>query len=139
MTAVRYCQTCRAHREPHDHAADSQSSLFGAATADERYPSTLYDGKPPSEPRDGGGTSLIAAHQITSASKTLRDRVLASICSSANGSTDDEIEIALGLRHQTASARRRELVLLGQIYDSGQRRRTSSGRAAVVWVAREAG
>lgn len=49
------------------------------------------------------------------------------------GAIDEEIEEALDLKHQTASARRRELVLAGLVRDSGQRRRTSSGRRAVVW------
>ncbi len=31
------------------------------------------------------------------------------------GSTDDELEVALGLLHQTASARRRELELMGRV------------------------
>jgi len=48
-------------------------------------------------------------------------------------STDDELEAATGWRHQTVSARRRELVMLGLVVDSGKRRETSSGRAATVW------
>lgn len=50
------------------------------------------------------------------------------------GWTDDELERWLGLPHQTVSARRRELVLKGLIEDSGERRKTRSGRKAVVWV-----
>lgn len=51
------------------------------------------------------------------------------------GSTDDQIEVALDLRHQTASARRRDLVLDGAVKDSRERRKTRSGRSAAVWVA----
>jgi len=54
----------------------------------------------------------------------------------AEGLTDDQIEGVTGLSHQTASARRRELVLSGAVYDSGLRRRTKSGRSAAVWRAR---
>jgi hypothetical protein len=50
------------------------------------------------------------------------------------GATDNEIELALRLRHQTASARRRELVQLGRVRDSLARRPTDSGRTACVWV-----
>jgi len=50
------------------------------------------------------------------------------------GATDDEIEVACGLRHQTASARRRELVKRGLVGDSTSRRFTRSGRRATVWV-----
>jgi len=52
-----------------------------------------------------------------------------------NGLTDEEIEHTLNLKHQTASARRRELVLGGLIHDSGQTRKTTSGREATVWRA----
>jgi hypothetical protein len=52
-----------------------------------------------------------------------------------SGLTDDELEQATGWRHQTVSARRRELVLLGKVKDSGKRRPTRSGRSATVWEA----
>ena len=48
------------------------------------------------------------------------------------GLTADELEVLTGWRHQTASARLRELVLLDLAYDSPDRRPTRSGRAAVV-------
>lgn len=51
------------------------------------------------------------------------------------GATDDEIERALRMRHQTASARRRELVKDGLIMASGRKRPTRSGRFATIWVA----
>ena len=50
-----------------------------------------------------------------------------------NGVTCDEVERSLELRHQTASARIRELASSGLIQDSGTKRKTSSGRTAVVW------
>lgn len=50
------------------------------------------------------------------------------------GATDEEIEEALGLRHQTASARRRGLCIKHKVRDSGATRATSSGRQATVWV-----
>jgi hypothetical protein len=59
-------------------------------------------------------------------------RVIYDLLASAP-STDDELEAATGWRHQTVSARRRELVMLGLVVDSGKRRETSSGRAATVW------
>lgn len=52
----------------------------------------------------------------------------------SGGATCDEVEVALGLRHQTASARLRELVLKGAIKDSGARRLTRSKRKAAVYV-----
>ena len=51
------------------------------------------------------------------------------------GATCDEIEVALSLSHQTASARVRDLFKAGSIRDSGLRRNTRTGRKATVWEA----
>lgn len=51
-----------------------------------------------------------------------------------NGATCDEIEVALGFRHQTASARCNGLAKKARIADSKARRKTRAGRPAVVWV-----
>jgi hypothetical protein len=50
------------------------------------------------------------------------------------GATDDEIETALGLKHQSASARRNELARESAIVSSGLHRKTTSGDEATVWV-----
>jgi hypothetical protein len=50
------------------------------------------------------------------------------------GATCDEVEVELSMRHQTASARIRELVLLGWLVDSERRRLTRSVRFARVYV-----
>lgn len=52
----------------------------------------------------------------------------------AHGATDDEVEEALGMRHQTASPRRLELLEKKLVEDSGERRATRSGCMATVWV-----
>lgn len=84
----------------------------------------------------GSDTSQDAAESLVLRAPTLRDRVHRVIKSRGDfGATDYEIEQHLGMRHQTASARRRELVLRGKAKDSGLRRKTGSGRNAVVWVA----
>lgn len=44
-----------------------------------------------------------------------------------------EIEQALEMSHQTASARLWELRRAGVIQDTGRRRKTGSGRSAIVW------
>lgn len=99
---------------------------------DPAYPRDLYGGRPPSEPV---GTSMEAARRIAVPSATLRAEVLRTVrAAGSDGATDDEIERRTGLRHQTASARRRELVLQGFLRDSGRTRATSSGRSAKVWV-----
>ncbi len=95
------------------------------------YP--FYKGFPPHERHSD--TSRAAAGSILSASKSMRARVYRMIVERGEfGVTDDEIESALGLRHQTASARRRELVIAKLIEDSGRTRATRSGRKATVWV-----
>lgn len=94
----------------------------------------LYDGNPPHVDTD---TSRQASQDIKDATASLRDRVFREIKDAhVVGATDDELEKVLDMRHQTCSARRRELVLLGYIVDSGRRRRTRSGRSAIVWIVR---
>ena len=77
-------------------------------------------------------TSRAAAESIDAA--VLRCRVYLSISDAgADGMTCDEVEAHLAMRHQTASARIRELVLKGYVRASEKCRRTRSGRAATVW------
>ena len=81
-------------------------------------------------------TSEAAAKAIEPVAGSLRALVLKHVRGRGlNGSTCDEAEIALSMRHQTCSARVRELSGSGLIVDSGQKRKTSSGRLAVVYVA----
>ena len=83
----------------------------------------------------GSDTSKEAAESIEPSSGTLRAHVLGFIKRRGKrGMTCDELEHASGLTHQTASARINELMKLQAIRDSGKRRRTRSGRNAVVWV-----
>lgn len=84
-------------------------------------------------------TSEAAAHSLTTTTLSkLRLAVLQTIDSSIDGMTCDEVEVKLRMRHQTASARIRDLFLAGYIRDSGKRRRTRSKRFAIVWIARRA-
>lgn len=53
------------------------------------------------------------------------------------GASDWQTETALAISHQSASARRRELVLKGLVFDSGFTRMGGRGRPNTVWVARE--
>lgn len=93
----------------------------------------LYGGLPPHVHQD---TSVAAAISILEHAENLRARIYRFIKrTDRHGATDDELEIASSQRHQTVSARRRELVLMNAIEDSGQRRQTRSGRNAIVWVA----
>jgi hypothetical protein len=51
------------------------------------------------------------------------------------GATDEEIASALRMLESTARARRVELRDGGQVRDCGLRRKTRSGRPAIVWMA----
>jgi len=83
----------------------------------------------------GSDTSKAAAGSMEGSAPSIRTRVWRFIAAAgAHGVTDDDIERALGLRHQTASARRRELVIDKIVSDSGRTATTSSGRAATLWV-----
>ncbi len=92
----------------------------------------------PLPPYNGTDTSEAAAESIRERAPLLRQRVLNHIAAQPEGATCDEVEVATGLPHQTASARINELHRAGLIVDSGERRRTRSGRTAKVWTARKA-
>ena len=82
----------------------------------------------------GSETSKEAAESIREKAPSMKQRVSAVLESRANGLTDEELEQILEWRHQTVSARRRELVLEGAVKDSGRKRPTTSGRNATIWV-----
>lgn len=85
----------------------------------------------------GGNEESTAAHRsIVTSKDTLRRRVIAFVRSRGeHGATSDEIEVALGLPHQTVSARITEAKAGGDLVPSGVRRLTRSGRSAAVLVA----
>ncbi len=90
---------------------------------------------PPARHNAPAGTSGVAAGRIAGHAKDLRARVLAFIVEQGpHGATDDEGEAVLGIKPQTYTPRRGELVALRLVVDSGRRRNTASGRPAAVWV-----
>jgi hypothetical protein len=106
----------------HWHRCDGRQ---GAREADDLYP-----------PSNWTDTSRAAAASVVEDTATIRADIyhymdrLGSV-----GATCDDIEQRLELRHQTASARLNELhYKLHVITDSGRRRRTRTGRQAVVYV-----
>jgi hypothetical protein len=85
-------------------------------------------------PHNGTDTSAAAAASMDRHASRLAEEVLGFIRSAGNA-TCEEVERGLGMKHQTASARIRELALDDRICDTGSRRRTSSGRMARVYAA----
>ena len=97
-----------------------------------------YHGRPeaPSPPSArGSDTSRQAARSVRKTIGTDEERVYSLIARRGYvGATDDELEIALGLRHQNASARRRTLELKQRVIKLESTRPTRSGRQAHVYV-----
>jgi hypothetical protein len=83
-------------------------------------------------------TSRDAARSIEPSAPSLCGRIYATLKGPCvAGLTCAEVERLFDLRHQTASARIWDLRTRGFIRDSGLRRRTLSGRWAVVWIVEE--
>ena len=83
-------------------------------------------------------TSVAAKVAIAPSAAKQRARVFLYILNQGEaGATLNEIEAALGLAGNTVRPRRLELEKKGLVKDSGKRRPTPSGRAAIVWVVPE--
>ncbi|MBD3262492.1 MAG: hypothetical protein GF334_12640, partial [Candidatus Altiarchaeales archaeon] len=84
---------------------------------------------------NGSKTSKKAAKSMEEAAPSLRQKVYNYLVAlGTKGATDDELEQLTELKHQTVSARRRELVIDGYVRDSGETRASRSGRQATIWV-----
>lgn len=83
----------------------------------------------------GSDTSKAAAESMVVSAASIRGRILKLMGSfPPQDWTCDRVEEITKLKHQTVSARIRELVQLGKIKDSGTRRKTRSNRNARVYV-----
>lgn len=90
-------------------------------------------------PHSGTETSRQAAERITPAASAQAARVLVYIAQRGDaGATDHELQAALGMTGDSERPRRWSLQRAGLIRDSGQRRKSPAGRAAIVWVATDA-
>ncbi len=81
-------------------------------------------------------TSQEAFKSVSSVASTMQEQVFDLIQTKVGGLTCDEVEVISGLRHQTASARIRELVEQNRVIPTDLRRPTRSGRHAIVWSAK---
>lgn len=80
-------------------------------------------------------TSKAAAKEIIESASTLRARVYRAIRDAGtSGLTDEEIQLSLNMNPSTQRPRRVELCDAGLVKDSEQKRKTQSGRQAVVWI-----
>ena len=76
-------------------------------------------------------TTREAYESVNRGNDSLYSRVLTQL--SAWPATCDEIEVGLEGRHQSVSSRIRKGVQDGFIENSGEKRRTRTGRNAIVW------
>ena len=94
--------------------------------------------RPDQLPHNGTPTSIEAAQRASSHAQSDAERIAEFISQRGEiGATTDECEVALGLSHQTASARMRSLQIKQRIMDLGERRKTRTGCNAVVWFSVE--
>jgi len=95
---------------------------------------TRYGGIPPYA--QGSETSALAALRMRGPAASLRERIYDYIVDRGRyGATRDEIEADLKLRGNTVRPRCRELEEVGRVLKTPNRRKTRSGRDAVVYVA----
>ena len=90
-----------------------------------------YRGEPPAQSHSP--TSIAAAEQIKTAIGPLHTVILAHLRNCPDGATDEEMQNRLDMPANTQRPRRRELELMNRIVNSGETRKTRSGRMAVVW------
>jgi len=96
-------------------------------------------GGKPDPPANRTETSRAAAKSVRGNARSMRAQVLGWFISRGeHGGTNDECEQALRMRTQTVTARVNELHRLGLLRDSGRRRKTRTGRRAIVWTANTA-
>ena len=77
-------------------------------------------------------TTRKAYESVNRGNDSLYSRVLTQL-SDNRSSTCDELEVELEARHQSVSSRIRKGVQDGFIKNSGEKRRTRTGRQAIVW------
>ena len=112
-----------------------QQQLFGS---DAREPHKSSGSGSVGLPHSGTDTSREAAQSMTLVAAANTARVLLFIADQGeNGATDFEVQAALNMTGDSELPRRWELQRHGLVRDSGSRRKSPSGRNAIVYVATE--
>jgi predicted transcriptional regulator len=78
-------------------------------------------------------TTTQEAHRLIAPFRTALQQSVYLYIRNNNGCTDEEVQDGLNLNPSTQRPRRIELVQLGLIKETAKRRRTKSGRWAIVW------
>lgn len=88
---------------------------------------------------DHGDTPNAAASNVFLKTGQARRRVLEALVYVLKTATDEELQDWLCMSQNTQRPRRVELVQLGYVEDSGERRKVKSGSNAVLWRATQLG
>ena len=93
--------------------------------------------RPDTIPYSNRTTSKGAAESVRGVRPCLVEKVFLAIRKGRGrgkpGATCDEVELSLVASHQSTSSAIRTLALHGRILDSRKRRKTRTGRPAIVW------
>lgn len=101
-------------------------------------PERLRKPKPIGLPHSGTDTSRKAAERMVPAATAQAARVFHFIAERGEeGATDHEVQAELGMTGDSERPRRWSLQRAGLICDSRQRRKSPTGRKAIVWIAAE--
>lgn len=91
--------------------------------------------RPAGLPHSGPDTSRAAAERMVAGASAQVARVFQFISKCGKeGATDHEIQSALAMTGDSERPRRWSLQKAGLIRDSGQRRKSPTGRLAIVWI-----
>jgi hypothetical protein len=138
---IARCPFCGgdASERHHRDRCDGRQGVLEFALVGAPEPSGGHEPLPPwtgleSETR---ATSFAAAVAVVPDVQTLREEVYQYMWRAGpEGRTDEENQIGLKMTGNTERPRRRELQDAGRIFSTSRTRLTSSGRRAVVWVAK---
>ena len=97
---------------------------------------TLFEQQAPARRTDPETAHEAAAANQPERFTMRRDVLLMLQRKGPRGATDWEISEELGILRTSAGKRRHELVALGLVENSGQRRETDTGSTAIVWRAK---
>lgn len=85
--------------------------------------------------KSGDDTTIAAALAIEPVAAIIREKVMALLV--GRNLTTDEAATMLGLSVLSVRPRFSELRMLGKVFDTGERRKNSSGRYAIVWTSKQ--
>lgn len=122
---------CKKYADEWWAATDDALDLYRAV---QEYEALGLQALGPAEPgkRDTSAAAAASLTDVSGEALVCFNEIVA-----AGGLTVDQLEVILRRPHQSVSARVNDLVRKGWIVESGMKRKTRSGRQAIVWVPSE--